>query len=1145
MGGRKMNSSEKNTMKIFSFLAAAMLGFGCLAEYIAETGEYVTETGGKEIINVDEDVVLEGKVRLSSRATVEKGGAGKLTLATGNFTEQEDIAIAVAKGSVEVKATDSVLAEYAKPTEVMNKAAFWVDSTVNLATDKEGGVDAWYDVRETKEGIDASSFKYTRAVPFLNEKLTAKPLAQSYQEKPGVYCRGYGNGCFMNWLKSDGNQAKITSIRHVFIVHGGPTSRGDILGQCKGNSPDFQRAGQNEIWATHSGENIAMHASRTYLNGVQIDPHTTVYPQNAIHVVEVQTFDQTLGAMCFFNDRDMQLKATDGQVYTNEAGQKLNPILGDTSQTADNRAGGEYIFEVLIFTNSLTATERLDVSNYLRQKWLDATPPGAEHKSIVSLGSGTTLQFNGESSPENLSVKGDGTLVANGPARLRSKIETRNDKLGFNIASGTFNLLYQIPYNATAGETVAVERTYYGEVYSVASTAGDSSTFTKTGAGTLTLDKIPEGVTKLAVESGSLILAAPEKELNIFPNPADVYAVAIPNADFEGLHDGGSKHYNWKDNGSTFGANGAWHAIVPAQVGNANSGVMIFDQRLGDPPGGWNMVLQSERTTVLVLKNQASAWCEIDVEREGVYVLSFDSGPRSGQGGRQIDIMIGPDSDNLQMIAEFQAYNNTWRKYTYGNIYLKAGKYQLWFKNLMKNDDRCNQFDNISLELVPPRHEWLIPNGDFEDFSPPLSNGNYLDNTNKVSGFTLTQASILRSIAKDTGDRSTNTTFVKVGGDYDKFTNRPWNRPGSQVQLYMADTGAKMETSFYPPAGSWRLAADVGIRKFTYHQQGNYVMKATIDFGNGEISLGAITNTSLALLKREWPVPFTSDGKTMATIVIETEIGKDQYCGQANIDNITLVSMVGHGKNLFVNPGFEESADSWVKDWSRVVTPKPEKVGGTMRQPYSDSSNYYNRYFGIDEFEGTNCIKIVNDDSVYQTITFPEGGLYRFSANVESRCNISGMSFGNGTNPVRFYMAQGGKTNWLGVTDAEKLTNFVEKAVVFRVPEGGGTWDVGLRGTKVWGGSEDFRVDETAMVDGVQLYKIESEGTLAFPEKLEIELGAGAKLTLDFDGTNTISRLKVNGRARSGVLTAENAPDIISGRGALLIVPRFFTITVR
>ena len=1133
-----MKITVSSIEKMFSFLAAMAFGCCCYAEYIVETG-------GKLTLSVDRssETVISEQIRLSPRSTVEKTGEGKLTLSTGSFVEQEDIAIGVAEGSLEVKATDSDLTEYTKPTEVMNTAAFWLDSTVNLVTNGAKEVEAWYDVRETADNIKAHSFEYTRAVPFLREqKLTAKPLAQSYKEKDGVYFRGYGSGCFMNWYTKDGSQENIGNICHVYVVHGGPTSRGHVLGQRKGNNPYFQR--EDKIWYAHSAENIGIHNSRSYLNGVQVDPHTQNYPANSINIIEVEALNQKLKAMCFFNDRDMQLTTTGGTIEKNTEGKSINAILGTTEQTGGgDRAGGEYIFEVLIFTNSLTTAERLDICNYLRQKWLDATPPGANHKAIVSLSSNSTLQFSGESPSENLSIVGDGTVVASGPARLRSVIETRHGNLGFNIASGTFNLLYQLPYKATAGETIDVASTYYGPVYSVTPTSGASDTFVKTGAGALTLNKIPEGVTKLKVTSGSLTLAAPEKELKIFPKPVDVYSVAIPDSTFEGLHDRGTDPYNWKGNGSTFGANGAWHAIVPATTpGKDDSGVMIFDQRMGSP-GGWNMAMQGVPTTVLVLKNQASAWCEIEVERDGVYRLSFDAAPRGEWfTGEQLNIMIGKDESHLQSVGYFKTFDKVWRTYIYDNIYLTSGRYQFWLKNKLKDDDRCTQFDNFKLELVPARREWLIPNGDLEYCNPSIS-------SDKVYGFTLTQATdVGNSYTADYEVNYTNTTFVKKGTLEDKFFNRPWNRNDSEYQLYIAGTGAKVETEFYPPAGSWHLAADVGLRKLSNHSQGNYVLKATIDFGEGAISLGAITNSSLAMLQREWPVAFTSDGKTKAKITIESEVGLWQQRGQANIDNIVLVSTVGSGKNLFANPGFEKMEGyNWTKSWMREITPKPNNVSATELRPYD---SYYNQHFGIDEFEGTNCIKLVNDDSVYQTITFNEGGLYRFSANFESRCAVTAnsTSFGHGDNPIRFYVAKGGETNWLGITDGAQLTNFVETAVVFRVPEGGGTYDVGIRGSKVWPGGGSG-VDETTMVDGMQLYKIETEDSMVLPEDLEIELSEGAKLTLDFDGTKVISLLKIDGRScSSGTITAENTPELngrIFGRGALQIVPRFFTVNVR
>ena len=366
----------------------ASLAAGAFAVWAAAgADEIVLGVGETHVFTNAQDAVQTEAVRLSDRAVLEKRGAGTLTFQTGAFTEHAPVDIHVREGAVAFAPTEPPATAYVQPTEIMNRAAFWVDAekNVQLREGTENEVAAWLDVRETGAGSAASPYLYTRAVTFTNEWLTAFPLAQSYLEKPGVYCRGFGSGCFLNWVKPDGAQANIEGLRHVFVVHGGPTSQGHILGQrSTTKQPYFQRT--DRIWTGHNNENKPIFASRTYLNGREIDPFSSSYPTHALHVVEVEALGASLGAMCFYNDRDMQLKTTAGTTLPKEDDKAVNVILGTTTWIdGGDRAGGEYVCEALLFTNDLTAAERMAVSDWLNQKWRGTPPPASRPATAVAL----------------------------------------------------------------------------------------------------------------------------------------------------------------------------------------------------------------------------------------------------------------------------------------------------------------------------------------------------------------------------------------------------------------------------------------------------------------------------------------------------------------------------------------------------------------------------------------------------------------------------------------------------------------------------------------------------------------------------------------------------------------------------------------
>ena len=74
-----------------------------------------------------------------------------------------------------------------------------------------------------------------------------------------------------------------------------------------------------------------------------------------------------------------------------------NPMFGPTSTTqiaGGKRAGGEYICEMLLFTNRLSEVERVSVSNWLLAKWRDAVPP-QKPAVVVTLATNAVFKVEG------------------------------------------------------------------------------------------------------------------------------------------------------------------------------------------------------------------------------------------------------------------------------------------------------------------------------------------------------------------------------------------------------------------------------------------------------------------------------------------------------------------------------------------------------------------------------------------------------------------------------------------------------------------------------------------------------------------------------------------------------------------------------
>jgi hypothetical protein len=1005
--------------------------------------------------------------------------------------------------------------------ETMNKAAFWLESRTNLVKDGDDIVE-WRDVRD----VDPTATNHYYAV-VEHSWSPLCPQETNYTGKAAVYFRGYQSGCWMNWQTPAGGQATVGNLYNAFIVHGAQSGWGYALGQRNGSQPYFQTAGSGTgsfIWIAHNAENRPMHSSRTFRDGIEIDPFTTGHG-TGIHVIEVDCLEMRQSAQCFFNDRDFWKDANG-----------YNPMFGETStkQTAGGkRAGGEYICEMLLFTNRLSEVERMSVSNWLLAKWRDVVPP-QKPAVAVTLATNALLEVEGDALA-SLSALGDGTLVKTGAATLVMPSLTHSVRrtAHLRVDEGSVLLGQPLPIAYAAGDTVTSAITYAGPQVTKASSAG-AGRFVKAGNGPLLLDEVPDSVTNLVVSGGLLTLADPDHRADVLPGPDRNVAAVIPEWDFE------SYNATSVDNSQKFFNNveyNGWHGIRP----DTTSQVFIFDNTFGSPTS-WGLNLHTPNgKNCLAVKHNASAWCAFTVPETGDYVLSFWAAPRNGSYiGRHLDVMIGTDAANLTAletaVGAFAVSVDKWVRFTFNPVHLERGTdYQLWFKSLDVGGDRCTLFDAITLKI--PEVEvgrWTIPNGDFETHATNFVNTFSLANTNRVFGFTAEQA-------PNFSGASTHvySTFAVYGAEDFAHYNRPWSADGT-TQFYMTGNGSKLVTTFTPPAGRWLLQADFSTWCVVAGHANSYAIEATVSASGETTSLGTYTATDHRLVARQWPNAFTSDGTTPVTLTLTGASASDNYHGI--LDNLVLVATYAGDVNLLADPGINTSNPG---NWSYVVTPKPANTGGSQFLNWTE--NFYTTYFGIGRFEGTAMFKLVNDDMLYQPVTFPTGGLYRLTVNLKARGTTS-PSTGNGLNPLNVYLARDGVTNIVGRSDSAATTNFNEYAFTFAVPAEGGTYDVGFRGTSVWGGEGSPRVDQTILLDAAWLCRVESQRDIGLPEHLKIEVADGARLQLDFAGTNKVDSLRIAGKSYEGLVSVETYPElfpVLAGPGTLMIMPKGTVILFR
>ncbi len=156
-------------MRRFAFVAcmAAVAVLSVWAQQVAPLPAVAVgfRERGKVDVAADATVTQDSPVWVSHEGTLDKVGGGEWVLPPTMVLSPGKTEINVRDGSVTVPAEAGTAPTLTEPTDILNKAVFWVDATRNLVTSNgEDGVDyvlAWKDARETKSAVP---FDYPRAV---------------------------------------------------------------------------------------------------------------------------------------------------------------------------------------------------------------------------------------------------------------------------------------------------------------------------------------------------------------------------------------------------------------------------------------------------------------------------------------------------------------------------------------------------------------------------------------------------------------------------------------------------------------------------------------------------------------------------------------------------------------------------------------------------------------------------------------------------------------------------------------------------------------------------------------------------------------------------------------------------------------------
>ena len=347
---------------------------------------------GEKNVSAESVVTQEDAVTVEANADLRKTGTGTWVVPSAKFAHNADATISVREGVVEVPEGGSVPA-VADASDVLARAALHVvaDPAKGLVLDESAnGVTEWRDVRDVAGEVRTRRYflptwDSSRSGTALYNKNPAY-VEDAYGSK-AVYFGGWNSSQAMKLTETDGTAVSLEGVRHLFIVHSVSNSYG----------------------CTVQGANGLLTISDVY-NGSKTEKIFAAYKQTFVNGAFTDSFANPplLGKQLF----DVRIPSEDG--YTVD----VNRLFCD--RDIPGRFGGDYLHEIVLFTEALTAEECSKVARALMERHsLSCTRPQTAfvtaNKGAVSIPvEADAIRKVGET----LSVAGYGTVVKSGTGTL-------------------------------------------------------------------------------------------------------------------------------------------------------------------------------------------------------------------------------------------------------------------------------------------------------------------------------------------------------------------------------------------------------------------------------------------------------------------------------------------------------------------------------------------------------------------------------------------------------------------------------------------------------------------------------------------------------------------------------------------------------
>lgn len=997
---------------------------------------------------------------------LRKTGAGTLTLQNPRMTRAE---LDVLQGGVAISLTNTFVPP-GLPVALQQKAAFWVDANTNVVADGSGLVSRWHDVREAS--VDGP-YSYMMAT---NTEAARQPMVVSDAGLGGKKYLDFGywghqdtnvNSRWLFWAGTNGVE-KTLDLRSVFIVfgsHNGNASTGGGITLIQNStilaapSAPFAGGGASLWLSPDINNNVTADDGINYLDRQMRDGRNIQIVDKAYHMIECLTL-QSAKANTFAKDR----------IYP-------------------GYSGGSRICEALLFTTELAETERLQVQDYLWNKWFGRS--GEASLGSFALANAATLDLSIGTNDAQVTVSGDGAVNKSGMGTL-ALMNGGTDAFDGTVKLRGGSLL-------VAGEPFLFDleeggQTLYAQDVNVNRLPGEAGKVVKTGSGELAVASVASVVTKISVMEGSLRLATPRV------------------ADAEPMTDGAVNEPSLEAFTNGVPSTTAYLNYTPAGTGLTTVNGWRFD-RTGYSTGGFliGVAFDYTRTGQVIATdlapdghavlyiNRGLVQTDFTVPAAGIYRLFFEAAARDGNTNRHVEVQL--DGVTIRTIITL---TTAFWKHAIRLPYLTAGAHTIGFNGIgttLTDFTRVAFIDDIRVRAERPSIEVpvlaAVTNASFELPAALLEAGVVVTNEPAGMGWTFSgQAGIGRVQSQGGTSRS-----------------MPRTMPDGICAGMLPLTGSISQTVTFPTSGVYRLsfsaAARVGLVNHTFN----------VLFGGVPVRSFAMTDTAFRRYDLTLPAVATGAAVELA------------FTGTGGVNTATLLDDVviervseDLSTGDLLNGGFEAvTTESPLATTNWVCTSLAGAVSNVNAWGESVPYGKYMAYTSMTH-------------SFSQTVTFAASGSYALRFVTKTRSFYVMPQFHDFE--VRF-----------GDERVSRILNLGGDLRSYELPlppvEAGVPYVLQFKGLQTYTGLNTLSLYDQIEIVPAPAARSRQVLTGRFPETTALDIASGAGLALDFEGEIKVKDVSYAGRVVSGMIDATTHPEFVSGMGSILSPAKGTLISVQ